>query len=121
LRAVQLLLGHKKLDTTALYTRVAISAIGDRRSGRGRGRCGRRCRPPPGPRAAAARRKRVVDAPPKSGQSLLAQSHADEISGPSGLSRALATPTTPNGRMKRRLVIAKKCKAGEAPASFFLS
>ena len=25
----QVLLGHKKLDTTALYTRVAISAIGE--------------------------------------------------------------------------------------------
>jgi hypothetical protein len=27
-RADQVLLGHKKLDTTALYTRVAISTIG---------------------------------------------------------------------------------------------
>jgi len=26
---IQVLLGHKKLDTTALYTRVAISAIGE--------------------------------------------------------------------------------------------
>src|SRR5215831_10449905 len=28
IRIIQVLLGHKKLDTTALYTRVAISAIG---------------------------------------------------------------------------------------------
>ena len=27
IRAIQLLLGHKKLDTTALYMRVAIEAI----------------------------------------------------------------------------------------------
>jgi site-specific recombinase XerD len=25
---IQVLLGHKKLDTTALYTRVAVSALG---------------------------------------------------------------------------------------------
>ena len=28
IRIIQVLLGHKKLDTTALYTRVAISALG---------------------------------------------------------------------------------------------
>ena len=28
IRIIQVLLGHKKLDTTALYTRVAISTIG---------------------------------------------------------------------------------------------
>ena len=28
IRVIQVLLGHKKLDTTALYTRVAISALG---------------------------------------------------------------------------------------------
>jgi site-specific recombinase XerD len=29
IRIIQALLGHKKLDTTALYTRVAIKAIGE--------------------------------------------------------------------------------------------
>jgi integrase/recombinase XerD len=29
IRIIQVLLGHKKLDTTALYTRVAISALGE--------------------------------------------------------------------------------------------
>ena len=29
IRIIQVLLGHKKLDTTALYTRVAIKAIGE--------------------------------------------------------------------------------------------
>ena len=29
IRVIQVLLGHKKLDTTALYTRVAIKALGD--------------------------------------------------------------------------------------------
>ena len=29
IRVIQVLLGHKKLDTTALYTRVAISALGE--------------------------------------------------------------------------------------------
>ena len=29
IRIIQALLGHKKLDTTALYTRVAISALGE--------------------------------------------------------------------------------------------
>ena len=29
IRIIQVLLGHKKLDTTAMYTRVAISAIGE--------------------------------------------------------------------------------------------
>ena len=29
LRIIQVLLAHKKLDTTALYTRVAVSAIGE--------------------------------------------------------------------------------------------
>jgi integrase/recombinase XerD len=29
IRIIQVLLGHKKLDTTALYTRVAISVIGE--------------------------------------------------------------------------------------------
>jgi integrase/recombinase XerD len=29
IRIIQVLLGHKKLDTTALYTRVAVSAIGE--------------------------------------------------------------------------------------------
>jgi len=29
IRVIQVLPGHKKLDTTALYTRVAISAIGE--------------------------------------------------------------------------------------------
>jgi integrase/recombinase XerD len=29
IRVIQVLMGHKKLDTTALYTRVAIKAIGD--------------------------------------------------------------------------------------------
>jgi site-specific recombinase XerD len=29
IRVIQVLLEHKKLDTTALYTRVAISAIGE--------------------------------------------------------------------------------------------
>src|SRR4051794_7416524 len=28
IRIIQVLLGHKKLDTTAMYTRVAISALG---------------------------------------------------------------------------------------------
>jgi integrase/recombinase XerD len=28
IRIIQVLLGHKKLDTTALYTRVAINTIG---------------------------------------------------------------------------------------------
>ena len=28
IRIIQVLLGHKKLDTTALYTRVAVSALG---------------------------------------------------------------------------------------------
>ena len=28
-RVIQVLLGHKKLDTTALYTRVALKALGD--------------------------------------------------------------------------------------------
>ena len=28
IRIIQVLLGHKKLDTTALYTRVAINALG---------------------------------------------------------------------------------------------
>jgi integrase/recombinase XerD len=29
IRAIQVLLGHKKLDTTALYTRVALKALGE--------------------------------------------------------------------------------------------
>jgi integrase/recombinase XerD len=29
IRLIQVLLGHKKLDTTALYTRVAINALGE--------------------------------------------------------------------------------------------
>jgi site-specific recombinase XerD len=29
IRVIQALLGHKKLDTTALYTRVAISTLGE--------------------------------------------------------------------------------------------
>ena len=29
IRVIQVLLGHKKLDTTALYTRVAINALGE--------------------------------------------------------------------------------------------
>jgi hypothetical protein len=29
IRVIQVLLGHKKLDTTALYTRVALKALGD--------------------------------------------------------------------------------------------
>jgi hypothetical protein len=29
IRIMQVLLGHKKLDTTALYTRVAINALGE--------------------------------------------------------------------------------------------
>src|SRR5215831_15103756 len=29
IRIIQVLLGHKKLETTALYTRVAVSAIGE--------------------------------------------------------------------------------------------
>src|SRR4029077_16337667 len=29
IRIIQVLLGHKKLDTTALYTRVAINALGE--------------------------------------------------------------------------------------------
>ena len=29
IRITQVLLGHKKLETTALYTRVAVSAIGE--------------------------------------------------------------------------------------------
>jgi site-specific recombinase XerD len=29
IRIIQVLLGHKKLDTTALYTRVAVSALGE--------------------------------------------------------------------------------------------
>jgi integrase/recombinase XerD len=29
IRVIQVLLGHKKLDTTALYTRVAIKALGE--------------------------------------------------------------------------------------------
>jgi site-specific recombinase XerD len=28
IRVIQVLLGHKKLDTTALYTRVALKALG---------------------------------------------------------------------------------------------
>ena len=28
IRIIQVLLGHKKLDTTALYTRVVVSALG---------------------------------------------------------------------------------------------
>ena len=29
IRVIQVLLGHKELDTTALYTRVAINALGE--------------------------------------------------------------------------------------------
>jgi site-specific recombinase XerD len=29
IRVIQVLLGHKKLDTTALYTRVALEALGE--------------------------------------------------------------------------------------------
>jgi len=29
IRVIQVLLGHKKLDTTALYTHVAIKALGE--------------------------------------------------------------------------------------------
>jgi site-specific recombinase XerD len=29
IRVIQVLLGHKKLDTTALYTRVALKALGE--------------------------------------------------------------------------------------------
>ena len=46
MRVIQVLLGHKKLDTTALYTRVAIKTIRRGQEPAGSIASSRRCRRP---------------------------------------------------------------------------